>query len=198
MFFSKANLAIDSIFPISSCSQLQAGEGRVSASHFLYTHLQFIRHTITMARNSELLATMKAQLDGKAKVEEGKKIVKAQDVVRMYENMIQNLLEVPTLPGLEEDEDLAANTKAKVMSRSSMFFVHRTYFDICSRLLHTKPSVPTILPKPSSQARSGVKPWQCSSAPSSTPLRYRIHVYSSHLIHSFFIRPRRPQPRRRV
>merc|ERR1712066_421843 len=32
----------------------------------------------------------------------------------MYENMIQNLLEVPTLPGLEEDEDLAANTKAKV------------------------------------------------------------------------------------
>ena len=96
----------------------------MTASHFLYTHLQFIRHTITMARNSELLATMKAQLDGKAKVEEGKKIVKAQDVVRMYENMIQNLLEVPTLPGLEEDEDLAANTKAKVMSRSSMFIVH--------------------------------------------------------------------------
>ena len=126
--FSKANLAIDSIFPISTCSQLQAGEGRVSASHFLYTHLQFIRHTITMARNSELLATMKAQLDGKAKVEEGKKIVKAQDVVRMYENMIQNLLEVPTLPGLEEDEDLAANTKAKVMSRSFSYIVHILIF----------------------------------------------------------------------
>merc|ERR1712079_512384 len=40
--------------------------------------------------------------------------VKAQDVVRMYENMIRNLLEVPTLPGLEEDEELAASTKAKV------------------------------------------------------------------------------------
>ena len=99
-----------------SFSQLQAGEGRVTASHFLYTHLQFIRHTITMARNSELLASMKAQLEGKAKAEEGKKTVKAQDIVRMYENMIQNLLEVPTLPGLEEDEELAASTKAKVIS----------------------------------------------------------------------------------
>ena len=93
---------------------LQAGEGKVTASHFLYTHLQFIRHTITMARNTELLASMKAQLEGKAKAEEGKKTVKAQDVVRMYENMIQNLLEVPTLPGLEDDEELAASTKAKV------------------------------------------------------------------------------------
>jgi len=92
----------------------QAGEGKVTASHFLYTHLQFIRHTITMARNTELLASMKAQLEGKAKAEEGKKTVKAQDVVRMYENMIQNLLEVPTLPGLEDDEELAASTKAKV------------------------------------------------------------------------------------
>ena len=86
----------------------------MTASHFLHTHLQFIRHTITMARNTELLASMKAQLEGKAKAEEGKKTVKAQDIVRMYENMIQNLLEVPTLPGLEEDEELAASTKAKV------------------------------------------------------------------------------------
>jgi len=102
----------------------QAGEGRVTASHFLYTHLQFIRHTITMARNSELLASMKAQLEGKAKTEEGKKTVKAQDIVRMYENMIQNLLEVPTLPGLEEDEELAASTKAKVTAYKSF----RSYY----------------------------------------------------------------------
>ena len=41
-------------------------------------------------------------------------MVKAQDVVRMYENMIQNLAEVPQLPGLEEDEELAATTAARV------------------------------------------------------------------------------------
>ena len=57
---------------------------------------------------------MRDQLDRGEKPSEGKKTVKAQDVVRMYENMIQNLLEVPTLPGLEDDEELAASTKAKV------------------------------------------------------------------------------------
>ena len=92
----------------------QASSGKVSASHFLYTHLQFIRHSVTMARNTELLNTMKAQLEGRLKTEEGRKVVKAQDVVRMYENMIQNLAEVPQLPGLEEDEELAATTAARV------------------------------------------------------------------------------------
>lgn len=92
----------------------QAGEGKVTAGHFLYTHLQYIRHTITMARNTELLASMKVQLEGKVKPVEGRKVVKPQDVVRMYENMIQNLLEVPQLAGLEEDEELAATTKARV------------------------------------------------------------------------------------
>lgn len=92
----------------------QTSSGKVSASHFLYTYLQHIRHSITLARNTELLNTMKAQLEGRVKVEEGKKVVKAQDVVRMYENIIQNLGEVPLLPGLEDDEVLAATTKAKV------------------------------------------------------------------------------------
>jgi len=92
----------------------QAKEGKVTAQHFLYTYLQFIRHNVTLARNTELLNTMKAQLEGRAKPEEGKKVVKAQDVVRMYENIIQNLVEVPLLPGLEEDENLGGSTKAKV------------------------------------------------------------------------------------
>jgi len=92
----------------------QAKEGKVTAQHFLYTYLQFIRHNVTLARNTELLNTMKVQLEGRAKPEEGKKVVKAQDVVRMYENIIQNLVEVPLLPGLEEDENLGGSTKAKV------------------------------------------------------------------------------------
>mgnify|MGYP007123608764 CR=1 FL=1 len=47
------------------CYPVQASSGKVSASHFLYTHLQFIRHSVTMARNTELLNTMKAQLEGR-------------------------------------------------------------------------------------------------------------------------------------
>ena len=89
-------------------------EGNVSSQHFLYTYLQYVRHLITLSRNIALLDSMKAQVEGCKKLSEGKKIVKAQDIVRMYENIIQTLGEVPILAGLEEDKTLAANTKAKV------------------------------------------------------------------------------------
>ena len=76
---------------------------------------QFIRHNITESRNSVLLATMRDHLDKGEKPSEGKKTVKAQDVVRMYENIIQSLGEIPGLAGLEEDESLAADIEAEVV-----------------------------------------------------------------------------------
>jgi len=99
-------------------------EGKVTSQHFLYTYLQFIRHSITLSRNIAMIDAMKALLEGREKPLEGKKTVKAQDIVRMYENIIQNLGEVPLLAGLEEDEALAANTKAKI----TFFKAFRSYF----------------------------------------------------------------------
>jgi len=92
----------------------QTGEGKVGSQHFLYTYLQYIRHNITLSRNTVLLHTMREQLDRGEKPADGKKTVKAQDIVRMYENMIQNLGEIPTLAGLEEDESLASSTQSKI------------------------------------------------------------------------------------
>ena len=57
---------------------------------------------------------MREQLDRGEKPAEGKKTVKAQDIVRMYENMIQNLGEIPTLAGLEEDDSLANTNQSKI------------------------------------------------------------------------------------
>lgn len=93
----------------------QTGEGKVSTQHFLYTYLQFIRHNITLSRNSVLLSTMREQLDSGERPVEGKKVVKAQDLVRMYENIIQSLGEIPCLAGLEDDENLAADIEAEVV-----------------------------------------------------------------------------------
>merc|ERR1719342_1817731 len=95
-------------------SRQQTGEGKVSTQHFLYTYLQYIRHSITLSRNRVLLQTMREQLDKGEKPSDGKKIVKAQDIVRMYENMIQSLGEITSLSGLEEDESLVASTKSKI------------------------------------------------------------------------------------
>jgi len=94
-------------------SRQQTGEGKVSTQHFLYTYLQYIRHNITLSRNSVLLSSMRDQLDKGEKPTEGRKVVKAQDIVRMYENMIQSLGEIPSLAGLEEDENLAADIEAE-------------------------------------------------------------------------------------
>lgn len=92
----------------------QQDQGKVGSQHFLYTYLQYIRHSITMSRNSVLLESMRAQLEGKEKPVDGKKIIKHQDVVRMYENMIQSLSEVTSLAGLEEDDALKQSNQRKI------------------------------------------------------------------------------------
>jgi len=102
----------------------QTGEGKVSTQHFLYTYLQYIRHNITLSRNSALLSSMREQLDRGDKPADGRKVVKAQDIVRMYENMIQSLGEIPALAGLEEDETLAADIEAEM----TFYKAFRSYY----------------------------------------------------------------------
>merc|ERR1711872_635788 len=88
--------------------------GSVGSQHFLYTYLQFIRHSITTSRNAVLLELMRAQLEGGEKPVDGKKVVKPQDLVRMYENIIQSLHEVTSLAGLEEDDGMKQANEVKI------------------------------------------------------------------------------------
>ena len=67
---------------------------------------------------------MRDQLDKGEKPAEGKKTVKAQDVVRMYENMIQSLAEIPSLAGLEEDEKLSSDIETKI----TFYKAFRSYY----------------------------------------------------------------------
>jgi len=92
----------------------QQSSGKVGSQHFLYTYLQFIRYSITLSRNIVLLDSMRAQLEGRQKPVDGKKVIKPQDVVRMYENIILSLNEVSTLAGLEEDDALKQTNQLKM------------------------------------------------------------------------------------
>ena len=67
---------------------------------------------------------MREQLDRGDKPADGRKVVKAQDIVRMYENMIQSLGEIPALAGLEEDETLAADIEAEM----TFYKAFRSYY----------------------------------------------------------------------
>jgi signal recognition particle subunit SRP68 len=63
-------------------------EGKISNQHYLHSYLTFIRLSKTIERNLLLIAMMKNYLPGK-KVEEGHKITKPQDLVRLYDIIIQ-------------------------------------------------------------------------------------------------------------
>ena len=63
-------------------------EGKISNQHYLHTYLTFIRLSKTVERNLLLIENMKDYLPGK-KLEEGRKITKPQDLVRLYDIIIQ-------------------------------------------------------------------------------------------------------------
>ena len=77
---------------------------------------------------------MRDQLDKGERPTDGKKVVKAQDVVRMYENIIQSLGEIPSLAGLEEDEDISSGVEAEIV----FYKAFRSYYIALAFIINQK------------------------------------------------------------
>ena len=69
---------------------------------------------------------MKKIVHGEKNVEKGKKPIKPQDLVRLYDTVIQNYNEMPQLAGLEDDLELKQEMEAKVVCCKA----HKYVFDI--------------------------------------------------------------------
>ena len=78
-----------------------------------FVTLSISRSTKTIERNLVMIAQMRGILEGT--IPEGKKPVKPQDLVRLYETIIQNFNDQPALAGLEEDLDFKHEIEAKVI-----------------------------------------------------------------------------------
>ncbi|XP_045111416.1 LOW QUALITY PROTEIN: signal recognition particle subunit SRP68-like [Portunus trituberculatus] len=102
----------------------QSSEGPVSPLHFLHTYLSYHRLNLTTLRNLALVHTYQKIVSGEVQVEEGKKAPKLQDLVRLHEIIIQNLKELPNLPGLEDDLDLRSTVEGQVIAHRA----HRCYY----------------------------------------------------------------------
>jgi len=63
-------------------------EGKVSNQHYLHSYLAYIKLSKTIDRNLLIIENMKPYLPG-GQVEEGRKITKPQDLVRLYDIIIQ-------------------------------------------------------------------------------------------------------------
>jgi signal recognition particle subunit SRP68 len=66
----------------------QAIEGKISNQHYLHSYLMYIRLSKTVERNLLMIDKLKQYLPGKP-VPEGHKITKPQDLVRLYDIIIQ-------------------------------------------------------------------------------------------------------------
>lgn len=93
-------------------------EGQVSGVNYLLSYLSYIRLKLTLERNLYLVGQAKQTMKDD-KPSEGNKKVRPQDISRLYEIILQNLIELQQLSGLENDteyqkeiEDLSRAFKA--------------------------------------------------------------------------------------
>ena len=63
-------------------------EGKISNQHYLHSYLTYIKLSKTIERNLLLIENLKNYLPG-GQVAEGRKITKPQDLVRLYDIIIQ-------------------------------------------------------------------------------------------------------------
>ena len=81
-------------------------------AQFLHTYLSYIKREAIISRNLNIIETLLPNLgieaDGKSKV------TKPQDLVRLYDGIIQMNNELLTLPGLEDDVAFQFEIEAKI------------------------------------------------------------------------------------
>jgi len=109
----------------------QTNQGPVSSMHFLHTYLTFIKCNKVIDRNLVMINGMKQVLSGAVVVEKGKKPVKPQDLVRLFENIIQNLNDMKNLAGLDEDLEFHHEIEAKVSfyKAARCFYIALTFLN---------------------------------------------------------------------
>ncbi|KAK6187871.1 hypothetical protein SNE40_005802 [Patella caerulea] len=103
-------------------------DGKISNQHYLHTYLTYIKLTKTIERNLILIECAKENLPG-VQVDESKKITKPQDMVRLYDIIIQNLSDIPNLPGLEDDSALEEEVNTRVLGYKAFrtFYIGKSY-----------------------------------------------------------------------
>ncbi|CAG5121772.1 unnamed protein product [Candidula unifasciata] len=106
----------------------QPVEGKISNQHYLHSYLMYIRLSTTIERNLLMVDNLKQNLP-ENNPEEGRKITKPQDLVRLYDIIIQNLNEIPHLHGIQGDTELETETETTVLGYKAFrsFYIARSF-----------------------------------------------------------------------
>uniref|UniRef100_A0A670IFS6 Signal recognition particle subunit SRP68 n=1 Tax=Podarcis muralis TaxID=64176 RepID=A0A670IFS6_PODMU len=104
--------------------------GKVTNIQYLHSYLTYIKLSTAIKRNESMAkALQKALLQQQQPEEDGKRTARPQDLIRLYDIILQNLAELPQLPGLEEDKGYLKEIgiKTLVYKAYRCFFIAQSY-----------------------------------------------------------------------
>ncbi|XP_020668885.3 signal recognition particle subunit SRP68 [Pogona vitticeps] len=110
---------------------LEVDSGKVTNIQYLHSYLTYIKLSTAIKRNESMAkALQKALLQQQQPPEDdGKRTPRPQDLIRLYDIILQNLAELSQLPGLEEDKNYLKEIgiKTLVYKAYRCFFIAQSY-----------------------------------------------------------------------
>jgi len=113
----------DQVFKATIRGQQQQTEGKVSDPVYLHTYLAYLRQTTTVERNLMMIEGLKGTRQTQLQ-DDGVKKNRPQDFARLYDVIIQNLMEIAHLPGLEEQKALCKDISVQIIQYKAFRCFH--------------------------------------------------------------------------
>uniref|UniRef100_A0A668AHH7 Signal recognition particle subunit SRP68 n=1 Tax=Myripristis murdjan TaxID=586833 RepID=A0A668AHH7_9TELE len=117
-----------------------ADSGKVSNLQFLHSYLTYIKLCTVVKRNESMAHTLQAKLK-EPQTDENKRGPRPQDLIRLYDIILQSLAELSTLQGLEED----CTFQKEVALKTLVYKAYRCFFIAQSYVLVKKWSEALVL-----------------------------------------------------
>ncbi|KAM6941838.1 signal recognition particle subunit SRP68 [Lycodopsis pacificus] len=106
----------------------EVDSNKVSNLQFLHSYLTYIKLCTLVKRNESMAHTLQAKLK-EPEVDESKRGPRPQDLIRLYDIILQSLAELSTLQGLEDDHTFQKEVSLKtlVYKANRCFFIAQSY-----------------------------------------------------------------------
>ncbi|KAG9473682.1 hypothetical protein GDO78_004143 [Eleutherodactylus coqui] len=116
--------------------------GKVSTLQYLHSYLSYIKLSTAIQRNESMASALqKALLRQPQTEEDGKRTARPQDLIRLYDIILQNLAELTQLPGLEDDQSF----QKEIVLKTLVYKAYRCFFIAQSYVLVKKWSEALVL-----------------------------------------------------
>ncbi|CAO2646152.1 Signal recognition particle subunit SRP68 [Lemmus lemmus] len=120
---------------------LDGEPGKVSNLQYLHSYLTYIKLSTAIRRNENMAKGLHRALLQQQPEDDSKRSPRPQDLIRLYDIILQNLVELLQLPGLEEDRTFQKEISLKTL----VFKAYRCFFIAQSYVLVKKWSEALVL-----------------------------------------------------